>query len=107
VATFTLRQGDTRTAIKATLLDSSGQPVNLTGATVSFLMGRNGTQVINRYATIHDAVNGVVWSVWNPGETDVPGFYHAEFKVTFSDGSVESYPNSGSIKVIIEPDVTR
>ena len=37
-ATVTLKRGDTRTAIRATLKNPAGASVDLTGATVKFIM---------------------------------------------------------------------
>ena len=42
---------------------------------------------------------------WQPGDTDTEGFYDAEFEVTYSDGTVETFPNRGFITVIISPDL--
>lgn len=101
-----LKRGDTRTAIRATLLEPSGSPANLTGASVRFLMADLRGQVrIDRAAEVLDATGGVVRFVPEPGDTDVAGTYRAEFEVTFSDGRKESYPNTGYITVEIIPDL--
>lgn len=103
--TYEIRQGDTHTALQATLKDASGNPVDLTGASVRFLMGRSGQVTVDAGALIKDATGGVVWYVWQAGDTSTPGAYTGEFKVTFPDGSVETYPNSGELLIIINPDI--
>ena len=104
--THTIKRGDTRQIIKA-VLGNDGVPVNLTGATVRFLMSRyqTGALVINRAAHIEDATGGKIWFVWLAGDTNTAGLYQAEFEVTFPDGKVETYPNADYIYVNIIPDL--
>lgn len=103
----TLKRGDTRHALKATLKDSSGSPVDLTGCTVTFCMaplGRSAT--VSRAVDIHDTAGGEVWVVFAPGETDIPGgYYRAEFRVTYGDGRRETFPNDGYINIQILSDL--
>jgi hypothetical protein len=46
--------------------------------------------------TIVDDTNGVVQYDWQVGDTDTVGAYYVEFQVTYSDASVETFPNNGS-----------
>lgn len=102
----TLKRGDTRTAIKATLLSPAGTAVDLTGATVKFIMADlRGVVKINRAAQVQDALNGVVWFIFEPPETDVAGTYRGEFEVMFGDGRKETYPNDDYLTVEIKPDL--
>lgn len=101
-----LKRGDTRTAIRATLLDPGGLPVNLAGASVRFIMADfRGTVRIAREAVIADATQGKVWFVFEPTETDETGTFRGEFEVRFSDGRLETYPNSGYLTIEIIPDL--
>ena len=105
-ATVTLKRGDTRTAIRATLKTPAGTSVNLTGATVKFIMvSLRGVVKINRAADLEDAAAGKVWVVFEASETNVAGTYNAEFEATFGDGRIETYPNSGYLSVAIKPDL--
>ncbi len=102
----TLKRGDTRHALKATLKDGSGSPVDLTGCTVTFHMaplGRSAT--VSRAVDIHDALAGEVWVVFAPGETDISGVYRAEFQVVYGDGRRETFPNNGYINIQILSDL--
>lgn len=102
----TLKRGDTRTAIKATLLSPAGTPVDLTGATVKFIMADfKGVRKISRLAEIYDPENGIVWMIFEPPETDLTGTFRAEFEVTFGDGRVETYPNDDYLIIEIKPDL--
>lgn len=104
--TFITKRGDTRTAIKATLKDATGQPVDLTGCQVKFIMSKqNGGAKINRDALVQDAANGVVWFVFEANEVDEIGTFKGEFEVTYGDGRVETFPNDGYIIVQINPDL--
>lgn len=102
----TIKRGDTRNCIKAVLKDATGSPVNLTGCEVKFLMAPLGRQAnCSRAAHIQDALNGEVWVVWAPGETDISGVYRAEFEVLYDDGKRETFPNDGYINIQILNDL--
>lgn len=80
--------GDT-TPLTATLRDADGA-INLAGASVRFLSTMGD---IDAVATIEDAATGEV--SYTPGSGDlVAGDWIARFKVTFSDGTVTSFPNA-------------
>jgi len=105
---LTIKRGDTRHAIKAILKGKDGDPVDLTGCEVKFIMALLGRPpVICRQPHIADAEHGEVWVVWAPGETGVSGVYRAEFKVTYLDGRKETFPNDGYIGINIMNDLGR
>jgi hypothetical protein len=99
-----MKRGDTRTAPKAKLKSPKGLPVNLTDAKVDFIMARytNGIVLIDREAEVLDAENGIVCFVFEPAEANVLGMMKAEFKVTYLDGSEETFPNEGYILINFE-----
>ena len=100
---FYLKQNDTAPSIRATLKDGSGSVINLTGASVRFHMkDLTGTIKIDASANIVDpATSGIVQYNWIGSYTDTAGPYSAEFEVTYSDGSIESFPNDGNIGILI------
>ena len=105
---ITLKRGDTRHAIKAILKDNDGDPVDLTGCEVKFIMAPLGRPAaIDREVHVQDAGAGEVWVVWVPGDTDISGIYRAEFKVTYLDGRKETFPNDGYIGINIMNDLGR
>lgn len=104
---FTLKQNDTSPAMTATLQDAAGAPVNLTGASVRFHTRRNGkaAATVDAAAVIVNAAAGSVRYNWSPPDTAISGTYQAEFEVTYADGSIETYPNTGYIDVVIIDDI--
>lgn len=104
MATVTIKRNDTKDNIKATLSNESG-PVDLTGATVRFLMSKRWTVKVDRPTDIKDAVNGVVWMVFEQGDTDETGLFFAEFEVTFPDARKETFPNDSFILIDIISDL--
>jgi hypothetical protein len=105
IATFHLKQNDTSPA----LLYRLDPAVNLAGATVVFNMRPRGggTVVVDREAASIDGdpANGVVRYDWDPADTAAAGRFEAEFEVTYTDGTVETFPNDGFIVVQIGGDI--
>lgn len=101
---FVIKRGDTSPALRFALLPDS---VSLAGATVRFQMRpRGGATLIDRPAEILAAFEpAVVAHFWQPGETDTPGRFEAEFRVTYMDGTIETFPNLGFIEVFVTEDV--
>ncbi|NOU98473.1 BppU family phage baseplate upper protein [Paenibacillus planticolens] len=106
MASLNIKRHDTRTAIKATLKMPSGNAVDLTGATVKFTMTKYGRALANREADVLDAVNGTVAFIFLPEEVTETGTMKAEFEVTYPDGAIETFPNSGYIAITIEADLS-
>lgn len=105
IATFHLKQNDTSPA----LLYRLDPAVNLAGATVVFNMRPRGggTVVVDREAASieGDPANGVVRYDWDAADTAAAGRFEAEFEVTYSDGTVETFPNNDFIVVQIGGDI--
>lgn len=104
---FTIKQNDTAPAIRATLKDASNNDVNLTGATVKFHMKtESGVVVVDDTATVENANTGSVSYSWSTGDTETYGPHMGEFQVTYSDSSIETFPNKGYIKIRIDREIT-
>ncbi len=102
---FYIKEGDTSPSLRYTLLPA---PIVVSGATVRFSMRNRQTTVvkIDRAAcAIVDGALGVVQYDWQTADTDTAGVYEAEFEVTYSDGSIETFPNFGAISVVIDADI--
>ena len=101
---FIIKRGDTSPALRYGLLPDS---VSLLGSSVRFQMRpRGGATCIDRQAEILTTfAPAVVAHLWATGETDTPGRYEAEFRVTYLDGTIETFPNLGFIEVFITEDV--
>lgn len=108
MATFNIKENDTSPALEATLTDEDGAAIDLSAASVQFHMsplGESGTLTVDASAVIRDAAGGVVAYEWSTGDTSAPGEYQSEFEVTYSDGTIESFPNDGYFSVIVHPEV--
>lgn len=99
---FILKQGDTSPSLSASLTNASGTALDLRGATVRlFAADASGQLALNKLMTITDAIGGVCRYDWVEGDTDVAGTYRVEFKVTYTDETVETVPNSGFVTLVI------
>ena len=99
---FRIKQNDTSPSLEATLSDANLIPVDLTSATVMLHMKAvGGGIVLDEQMTITDAGNGLVQYDWQVGDTATVGTYYVEFEATYSDGSVETFPNTGSLPLVI------
>lgn len=104
--TFTIKQSDTSPAIQATLQDANAVPINLSGATVKFHMKLlGGNTILNEDMVIVTPLSGLVRYDWQVGDTSVAGTYYAEFEVTYADSTVETFPNTGNIPIVIIPKI--
>jgi hypothetical protein len=101
---FVIKRGDTSPALRFELRPGS---VSLAGANVRFQMrARGGPTVIDRPAEIQSLFEpAVVAHLWAQGDTETPGRFEAEFRVTYLDGAVETFPNLGFIEVFVTEDV--
>lgn len=105
MATFNIKQGDTSPSIQYALTPTS---VVLTGATVVFRFRAVGsTTWTSKSASVVTATaTPTVKYDWASGDTDTAGFYEAEFVVTYSDSTEETFPNNDYIVLRIEGDET-
>lgn len=108
---FEIKRGDTAPAFEKSLNDDLGQPVDITGFTeVDFHMRDVdfNTVVDDNTAgavSVTAAVSGDVSYQWQAGDTSDLGSYKAEFVVTFSDGTTQSFPRRGMYDVEVTEDI--
>lgn len=106
---FYLKAGDTDSVMSAVLRDANYEAVDIQGATVEFILRAlaGGPALIHRSASVEqsgdgtDGSMGAVEFVWQTGETNTSGLFLGEWRVTFADSSVQTYPNVGYILVLI------
>lgn len=105
---FTIKAGNTAPSLSATLQDAAGVAVDITGATVAFRMKpmTGGGAIISHAAVVVSAVAGTVRYDWQTGDTATPGYYQAEFRTTFANGSIQSFPSEGFILVLVQVGLT-
>ena len=104
---FNIKRNDTAPSIAGICERPAGTPVNVTGATVRFKMrdAKNKQSVVNAVATVVDGTAGSVRYDWQAEDTDTAGFFEAEWEVTYSDSTIETFPNDDFITVRIEEDI--
>tara|TARA_E500000318_G_C3554652_1_gene210517 strand:+ start:1285 stop:1605 length:321 start_codon:yes stop_codon:yes gene_type:complete len=99
---FNIKQNDTSPSLQATLKDASGTAIVLTGASVRFHMkALDGTVKVDAAMTITSASGGVVQYDWQTGDTDTVGSYSVEFEVTYSDNTIETFPNNQNLTISV------
>lgn len=102
--TFNIKENDTSPAILYALQPTS---VSLVGATVQFRMrsvGATAFTLIEDAVVVTTTVTPTVRYDWDAADTATPGFYEAEFVVTYADSTVETFPNSEFLTVNIVGD---
>jgi hypothetical protein len=104
---FYIKKDDQLPEIEATLRDADLVAVDITGNIgVRFIMAAKGGAVkVDASATVVSAVGGVVKYSWQEPDTDTAGNFIAEFEVEFSDGRLETFPNSTNINIKVTPDL--
>jgi len=104
--TVHVKVGDTAPAQAVELLGRDGTPANLTGATV--VMQVRGLEGSSIACTIDSAADGTV----NPGRGtlapdagDDSKDYDVEFEVTYSDATIQTFPEQGYAKLTVWRDL--
>lgn len=107
-----VKEGDRGIPFTATLKDNTGAVVDLTGATVTFVMSlfRRGAPVtppkVNAAATIVSPPTlGQVKYTSGATDLDTVGTYFVEWKVTFSGGLPQRFPGDGYNVVAVRPNL--
>lgn len=101
---FTIKQGDTKTVLKATLYNSMGTEVDLTGANVKFILSErlSSSRLLEKNAIVVNAKGGIVHVEFTKEDlNNINGIFKGELKVISSDGKIETFPNNNYIKVYV------
>lgn len=100
---FTIKAGDTRPSLVATLRNPDGSSPDLTGATVALVYRRQDCPgaPVERAMTVVSALGARVQYDWVAADTATAGRYRAEIEVTFADANVTTYPNGDYIRLTI------
>lgn len=107
-AVLYLRANDLQPYYYAQIIDSSGDAVDLTGASAVFTMKeQDGSIKVNRQsAVITNATSGLLEYRWQTGNTNAAGAYYIEFEVTPASGGKFTVPDrTTKAKVVIEQDL--
>lgn len=106
---FIIKQGDTLPILTDTLTYSNGDAVDLTEATVQFVLRSQNAPAptVNAAATVTDASTGSIEYLWSAADTAAPGLYEGTWIVTFPDSAGQmSFPTDGYLDVAIEANLT-
>lgn len=108
MADVVVKKGDTNATIGPYMVtDTTGATVNLTGATVTFVMRpvTASAPTTNATATVVTPASGVVSYAPTTVDTAVAGLYQAEFHYTLSGGKTGTWPVSGYLEIQVEEDL--
>ncbi|HHX27920.1 MAG TPA: BppU family phage baseplate upper protein [Firmicutes bacterium] len=97
---YHVRCGDTK-PLEVVLTDERGRPLNLTGATINFMLKKPGaTSLIERPVQVTAADKGEVLIPREASDFDAPGHYFAAFEVGYPDQSEETVPTVEDMEII-------
>lgn len=104
---FTMKANDRLPSIAATLGFEGGAAVDLTGASVQFILRPKAgtTPKVKAPAVIVAAATGAVRYDWAAVDTNTPGEYLAEWEVTFANGKPQTFPTASYHEVAILADL--
>lgn len=98
-----IKRRDTRPSFDLTLSDD-GSALDLTTAQSIRIIGTQaGAVLFEKDVTGTD--EGVVTLEWADGDTDVAKDIFVEVEVTWGDGTVQTFPRKGYIKIKVNPDL--
>lgn len=109
MADYTIVQGDTAPLFTDALTYSDNTPVNLTGATATFVMRAltaGAPATLTGTTTISAALLGGVTFTPSAEDTATPGMYMAKWSVVFPDGTQMQFPTVGYLWVSVEENLT-
>ena len=107
-ATFFIKQNDTAPSLEAALTDANGRRRSMANvAYVRFHMkDENGNILVeDGVGSVINPTKGIIAYQWQAGDTANTGTHSAEFEVEYDNGQIETFPNTGYIKVIIKEDL--
>jgi hypothetical protein len=103
INTHYIKQNSLLFPVEFQFLDGNGKPIPLTGATVTFVMAKDGHVKVNRAAVLTDAALGKGRFNWAAGDTDIPGVWEAELNALMPGNIPLGAPNKMNLKVVIIP----
>jgi YD repeat-containing protein len=107
MADYYAKRNDTGPTWTDTIKDVNGNAVNLTGATVKFVMRPQSAvaPTTNAAATIVTPASGTVSYTPTAQDTATAGIYMVEWHITAAGGGLTTYPTDGYLEASIEEDI--
>lgn len=108
MADYSCKQGDVLPLLTDTLTYSDGTAVNLSGASVQFVMRAPTAASVTTQAaaTITNAGAGGVSYTFTATDTATAGAYLGNWAVTFATGQLMTFPTVGYLDIVIEENLT-
>lgn len=109
ISTLDVKRGDLLPLPATVLKHTDGTVVDLTSATVRFIMrpvGASSPKVAASAAVIGSPVNGSVMYAWIAADTDTVGVFRAEWEVTFPGAVPQTFPTVGYLEVRVFDDLS-
>ncbi len=107
---FPIKAGDSFPPITGQLLDARNRPIAVNpGDSVRFRMKSQVPGLADSVAfdgSTDDGPLGKVRYDWQPGDTDTPGLFDAEFVIEREGGGTLTIPTEGYITVEVEPNAS-
>jgi len=113
VAYYTV--GDTAPNLERQMLDGNGDPIDLTGCTVTITIAHArydyyyspSTRIVDRGSCLvdPDQTNNTGWVSWTP-PTDIldpAGNYYFNFEITYADSTRQTIPPNTYLLMVIKP----
>lgn len=112
---FEIKTGDSASHVFATLEDANGDAVDIQGSSILFKMGplSGGTLTVagaavnaqNGAGTVDGSTGNVEYRWGGTAAIPTADWYRAEWEVTYSNGSVQSFPNAGYMTIAVTGDL--
>ena len=102
---FYIKQNDTGPSIGFAVTPTT---ISFVGASATAsLRDPDGAMVFSKRVASFEALTGTptLRYDWQAGDTAKIGLHAMEFEVTYSDGSITTFPNTGNIKVLVVDDI--
>jgi len=110
---FVVKRGDTAKPLRFHLRrensDGTYSDIDLSGASAAFYMrerGKRTNTVDGSACTISAATSGKGYYDFQAADVDTAGIYDAEIVVTYSDSTIESFPEDEHLTIIIIDDLS-
>lgn len=99
------KQHDTRPILELALLED-GVPLDLTSVTTAtLLLSSDGTALQVPCAVVPPPTGGMLRATIGTAVTGTANTYQGEVQLTYTDGGIETVPNSGYVELTVEPDL--
>ena len=112
MGTWKIKRNDTVPPFSTTLTDASNDVVDLTGATVKFIMKSQANGEVKVASTVTTGpggaaldTTGVYEYAWTGADTDTAAEFWAEHEVTYPSGKKQTFPTVSYDIIIIYGDL--